>query len=376
VNRRRLIALAAVTVAVAIGAAVTAHYHAPQTSIEKTLFMPGLRDKVNDVAELRLEGKGKTITLIRAGENWGIAEADGYPARFEKVKQLIVGTAGLRALDAKTSNPELYSRLGVEDPSERGSNSTLVVLKDTSGTVLAELIAGHDRKSSAPGDQPGLYVRIPGQETAYLVEGRLEASMEIPDWLQRDVFSVSGDRIREIEIRRGTTDPVRLQRAQQHGELKLAGLPAGSPDPSQLIVDRMATVLDNMFIDSARAAAQVTFSDAASRTVVRTFDGLIISVTAEEIGGQPLAAFRFEHDPDAAVPAADAPEVAEGGSDDDTGSLPAEDTVPDTATEAEQLNARMDGWAFVVPRFKFDLLSRTLQDFMPAAGPGADPGDN
>ena len=73
---------------------------------------PQLMSVINDVAEMIVETKEQTITLVRGEKRWSVKEKDGYRADMEKVKSALVGLAELRLQDPKTKNPELYDRLG------------------------------------------------------------------------------------------------------------------------------------------------------------------------------------------------------------------------------------------------------------------------
>ena len=48
-------------------------------------------------------------------ETWTVAERDNYPADTGRLRKLLLELAEARLLEEKTSNPELYDRLKVED---------------------------------------------------------------------------------------------------------------------------------------------------------------------------------------------------------------------------------------------------------------------
>ncbi|MBI2993249.1 MAG: hypothetical protein HYY48_03630, partial [Gammaproteobacteria bacterium] len=106
-RRRNLFILAGITIAVVATAVAVSVLRAPRQFAERELLFPKLGKNINDVAGIRVEGLGRTITLRRSGDTWGIEEADGYPALSERVKQVVVGVADLRIDSTKTSNPEL-----------------------------------------------------------------------------------------------------------------------------------------------------------------------------------------------------------------------------------------------------------------------------
>lgn len=382
-NPRRLGIFALVTLVVIVGAIFAAKHRAPQTTQQKAVFLPGLRDHVNDVAIVQLEGKGHTLTLERRdGAHWTLKQADGYAVPLDHVRKVIVGAAELRALDPKTSNPELYSRLGVEDPAAHGANSVLLTFEDAAGKSLAALIVGQTRKSSAPGDQPGLYVRHAGEAQAWLVEGQIDLSMEASHWFDRDLFSIPDERVRDITISRGGQVDVHLQRAHRHDDITLMNLPDGKSMPSAVVLSPLGTELEDVFADNVRKSDNVRFTDAAAHTTVRTFDGLVAEITAEKIGDELLAAFAFSYDAAGVVPE-DKPEKMTGDGKDAAAAdapvaAPADAQKPaDVEKEAHDLNAKVSGWVYVIPRFKFDLFTKSMDTLLrtvPKPGDAPPPG--
>jgi hypothetical protein len=364
--RGRSLAVLCVVTAVLVAAAVLAvRQRAPDELAPKELLFPELRARVNDVAQIRVEGKGRGVTLVRDGERWMIREADNYPALFEKVRQVAVGFAELRLVDRKTGNPEYYSRLGVEDPAGAGANSMLVALLDASGGKLAELIVGRNRMSAAPGGAPGLYVRFPGEPQALLVEGRVEVTSNAFDWFERDLFDIAAERIRLVEVAHADGERVRVERGARGADLALIDLPAGKELKSPVVVSRMGTILEGMFADGVRAEAGVQFPADAAKSTILAFDGLVAEAAAARVDGDALVKFSFRFDPlaagETAPPAAEEPAAADAA-------VPA---APDVAAEVAALNARLAGWYFEVPDYRFELFTRRIADLVQDEGKAA-----
>lgn len=358
---RNIVVLAAVTVVLIVAAVLAARWRAPDELAPRELLYPDLRARVNEVAEIRIEGKGRAVTLLRDGERWGIREADNYPALFEKVKQVAVGLAELRLIEPKTSNPEFYVRLGVEDPSAAGANSMLLTLRDANGGELAQLIVGRNRMSRAAGGAPGLYVRRPGAAQALLVEGRIDATSNPFDWFDRDLFDIRDERIRLIEITQPDGERLRLERGERGAPLALLDPPAGKEVQSEILLGRMGTLLEGMFADGVRSAAATQLPAEATRATVLTFDGLAVEVRTARFDGAGLAEFSFRFD---ALAAGETAPAAAAEAE------PATDAAaqPDVAAEAAALNARLGGWLFEIPDYRFELLTRRVADLVQEPG--------
>lgn len=368
---RQLVILCIVTAVLIAAAVIASRSRAPGGLAPRELLFPDLAARINDVAEIRVAGKGRSATLVRDGERWTIREADGYPAHFDKVRQVAVGLAGLRLIDSKTENPDYYVRLGVEDPAGAGANSTLLTLLDGSGATMAELIVGRNRTSAAPGDQPGVYVRFPAENRALLVEGRIDVTPNTFDWFDRDLFDIADERIRLVEITHGDGERLRVERSERGTDLALVDLPAGRELKSPVVLGRMGTVLEGMFADGVRAADKVEFPADAARGTVLTFDGLVAETTAARVDGIALVKFAFRYDGLAAGETAEPAPAAEEGME--------AAAKPDVPAEVAALNARVEGWCFEVPDYRFELLTRRISDLLqdkgaekPAAAPPAE----
>src|SRR5262245_64317337 len=116
-KQKSVLILSVVTLA-ALGAAAVALHEGDTaaSSGERTLVFPELSAKVNEVAELHIEKAGKGATLKREGGQWKLSDRGGYPAQFEKVKELVVGVADLPIEEVKTAKKENHAKLALQWP--------------------------------------------------------------------------------------------------------------------------------------------------------------------------------------------------------------------------------------------------------------------
>jgi len=128
-NVKNLSILAIFTLAIVITAILLTQKETIPTTAEK--LFPDLENVINDVTEININTQEKSTTLIRTGENWQwqIKEKHLYPASLDKVHKLLLGVINLTVIEAKTSNPSRYAKIGVEDISEEGAKSVLLTLK-------------------------------------------------------------------------------------------------------------------------------------------------------------------------------------------------------------------------------------------------------
>ena len=354
--KNRNIVLAALTVILVIAAIYISQQRAPQTSREKTALFPELAERVNDVGELVVRDGQSALTVRRVSDNWSIAEADNYPALVDKVKQTVLAVSDLRVIAEKTDNPDLYKRLGVEDPGSKGATSHLLTLAKN-GDVLAELVVGKTRRSKSAAGAPGLYVRIPDQQQALLVDGRLSVSADIIDWIKRDIIDIEGDRVNTVRLRPAGGTEVILDRDQPADDLALRDIPEGKEQESEYLVGRMATVLENIYVEGVKKENSIDFSRPASSIDVTTFDGLKADIEVVKSGENTFARFSFAAQEDGADSGETAEETsAENGAGEETGLTPEQ--------EAETLNSLVQGWAYRLSASKAELYNQTFSDLV------------
>ena len=176
---------------------------APGAEASGTLAFPGLAPKLGTAARVAITSKGQTLVIARAGDLWGLADHATYRVQQDKLRELLTGLTELRLTEARTSDPSLLERLGVGDPASPTSTATLVRVLDGHEQVLAELIVGHRRVRSQGNLPETIYVRRPGEDQAWLAEGRLPVDTDPQLWFDRDIANIDSKRVASVMVHRG-----------------------------------------------------------------------------------------------------------------------------------------------------------------------------
>lgn len=394
---RKLIILSVITVAVIAAAVFSSYRHAPETAKKTHVLFPGLKDKVNDVSEVVIRNADSTLNLVRDGGTWTIKQADGYPALFDKIKPLILNVAGLEVLAQKTKTPSLYPRLGVEDVDAKGATSHLLILKDKAGKTLASLIVGKTQQTKSDSAVPGIYVRRPDSKQSLLVKGELPVSNRPEDWFETHLFNIDPQRIESIVITHPNGPEVHLSRAKGTDEFTLADIPAGKKAKSDVMLHRLGTVLEDTFAQNVASLKSFQFPDDHASATIHTFDGLVATTEAAKVDGRNYVSYHFDVDPSRIKPARDQAASADDkkgpgkityGKDAKSGDKDAaadkdkagdkggagDDDQPDVRKEAAKYNKQLDGWAYTLPDYKYELLSETMDSLTTAADKATDKG--
>lgn len=91
----KLLAAAVIAFAAALSVWILTPEYSAGTFFGRPLI-PGLMEKINDIEAVSIEHGGKTMTFQRDGEgSWTLVEADGYPADRERIRNILIGLAGL-----------------------------------------------------------------------------------------------------------------------------------------------------------------------------------------------------------------------------------------------------------------------------------------
>lgn len=326
--------------------------------------LPALGAKINDVAEVRIVRSAGTFTFRRGERGWGLAEKDGFPVKSENIRALLIGLAELRTVEAKTGNPELYAKIGVQEPgggesaaagTEQATQPTLVTVIDSAGGTLGSVIIGTQKW----GTVPEVYIRRSGESQSWLASGRggrVDVPWDALAWVDRSILNVPRDKWKSVTVIHPDGERVGVLKADaSQANFFVEGIPEGRELTSPTAGESLGGVFAALTLDDVRSAS--TFDAEALSSTPRitgtTFEGLIVTARIIEQDGKQWAVVEA---------AADKP-----------------DESPEAAKQAGEVNARLAGWAFAIPQFKAKAMLTRWNDVLkpqiaPEAAPATDPG--
>lgn len=297
------------------------HNDAPQGQ----LAFPNLASKLQEAAKLEVVHHGATVHLVRKDAIWDVADRAGYPADQPKVHTLTTALTELRLAEPRTSNPDDYARLGVEDAQGKDANSTLVRVLDANGGAIAELILGHVR-TGAHGAGDGVYVRRAGEAQAWLADGKLAASGDVMEWLDRDVANIDPPYVESVVVSR---DKQGFTVARKDGKMTMTA-PAEHPKLDQFKLDDMTHGLAQLVLDNVQPAPAP--GARLGQAVVTSNKGVAVTVNVNKAGADAIWV-----------------EVSAAGEG-------------DAKAQADAINAKTKGWAYQVPSWKEQMFVPTMDD--------------
>lgn len=330
--------LAAAAVAVLGGGWYASRVAAPErTEIAAgSLMFPNLAPNLQGAARIEIVNKRKTLTIARQNENWGVADLGGYRVQPAKLREMLTGLTELRLIEPRTSDPEQFARLGLDDPAKPDSTATQLRVLDAAGKVLVEIITGHRRMRTQGNVPESIYVRRPGENRSFLAEGRLAVDGDASLWLDRDIMNIPNARIAAVTATNGDNT---LELARADGKLVLRS-PENAGPMDDFKLEEVSRALETLSFTEVKPASE-TPGEKIGGGVFVTTDGLRITATVFRAGEHIWA--RFE---------------ASGA-----------DAVKDEAT---RLNDRLRGWAFQLGSWKQKALAPSLEDLKPTPPPAQD----
>jgi hypothetical protein len=335
------------------------------SSVQGQQLLPGLAAAINDIDRVVVTKGGNEIvaTLERQPETWVVAEKDGYRADVGKLRQALIALGDARILEAKTSNPELYTRLGVEDLTHEGA-SGVGLTAHAGERELASIILGDSERDYR-------YVRRAGEAQSYLIDRDPDVPRTAAQWVDSRIIDVRSDRVREVTITHPDGETVHISKASRDAtNYEVADVPEGR----ELMYAGVANVIGNALRelnleDVVRADAKEPPADGVVRVEFRTFDGLLVTVEGFEEDDQPWVSFKAEAIGAAETETADAGESDAEANADEESSGEATAAVPsasDVAAEAERINASVGGWRYRIASYQYDQMTRRMADLLKA----------
>ena len=316
-------------------------------------LFPELSSRINEVARVEVVTPDGAFELAREADAWGMPSKGGYPVDFGKVKQLVVAIAELETLEKKTRTPAKFDALGVEDVDAPDAESTLVRLATKEGNELAALIIG-DPRQAGRGGRPSLYVRKPGEDQSWLVNGRVFVEPE-PTWLEKTVAEIGFERMQSVTTTHADGEVLRITReTPEDKEFSLEDLPEERALRFAGVASGIARGLQRLMLEDVQPASEVDFDQGPiTVTEYATWDGLRVTVRtlrrAADEGEKSLLRLSAAYDEslryEPVGPPLDQDDEAAAEPE------PVGKTVDEVRAEVAQLEERWSPWVYIVPAY-------------------------
>jgi len=332
--------LAVLLVCAIVSSAAAAFAIAERVSFKDTNFQgqrvfPDLLETAKDVTTMTVTQSGKIMTFEKKDAGWTLKQSGNYRVHDNLVSKVVFGLANMELLDAKTAKPSRFKDLQLSDPSGVESKAQQVRLTDANGNVIADLIVGRANYFLPETTTGGMYIRRPGEDQTWLARGLVDIGVEPRDWLIREIIDIKPEQIARVDV----TFPDGMQQAvvpapDATGGFAYENMPDGFKLSSPYAPRNVAAVLGSFVLNNVTPSVDIDLDP--SRAYVATFKitgGMQVVTRMWAKGGQHYMRIQAEAAPPSAA-----------------------------ATLAVEINARTDGWTYIIPDYQYEQISKKLAD--------------
>ncbi len=369
-----------------------------------TLLFPQAASKAADVARVVIQQGDKKLTFTRLvspaktsrteTSQWGINEKDNYPALDDKVRALLRSVINATSIETKTASPELYEKIGVDDPTKRPpppapadaqsvpkdqkkDPNYLVSLADSSGANIASLIIG--KKQDAANWDPEkatTYVRPADQAQSHLVRATFTIAMEPIEWLKRPPLDTAAGAFKSLRVQQPTTKDaagndvpgavVDIERPDATIENYIVKQkPEGRALTDDMMHRSALIALSSLSADDVAKVATIDFANAVTATYT-TFDGALYTVRSVPKDGKYWINISVTSDPALFTPTKPIPDTdpAKQAEANQAAAQQDETRKAEVAKEVADLNARLSPWVYLVSEYTGKQFRVTLEQLL------------
>lgn len=376
---RKLLILGIVAIVAVVGGIWLAQRQTSTPSSEAAVLYPALKKELDAITAVRIvkAGGAPAVELKRGQSGWTVSDRANYPADDAKLRKLITSLADAKLVEEKTSNPESYATLGVEDISNAAAGGVQIEIDGPKQPL--KLIVG---KQGSGGQSQ--YVRRVGEPQSWLVNKDIDTSASADQWLEKTIVNVSADRIQSAEVTVAKAKPYSaVKKSRADADFTVEGLPKGKELSSPAAADSFATALASLMLSDVQSASAIT-GEPTARTTIKTFDGLVADVSGWKQDDKRYIALKTSYDAaqaerfkvataaatdekadkdkkeDAAANSEGAPPTAETK----PAAEPAKAAAPNVEEEVSKANAQINGWVYEIPAYKYDAIFKPLDELI------------
>jgi hypothetical protein len=201
--------------------------------------VPGLEAGINAITEVRIRTAGDALqATIRRGESgWTVAERGDWPADVDALRTYLLKLAQAKRVEAKTSSPALYEKLGVESVDAATAGGVQLEIDGLAQPV--KLIVGRNVVRGS-----GSYMRYAGDAQSWQTDTDLAVEKSTANWLRRELVDIAAGRVTQVEVVPPAGPKIAIVRAAAggSGDFSLANLPKGRELASEYVADATAGI--------------------------------------------------------------------------------------------------------------------------------------
>jgi uncharacterized protein DUF4340 len=352
----------------------------------KDYLFPGLLDNLNQIAKINLEDGNTSLTMVKISDTWCLSNEDNYPVEMSRIRENLIKLGNMTLETEKTNNPELYSRIQVEDVIP-GATGKQIDLYDEKGDEIASVILGKVENSAGDAHQ---FIRKTNEKSSWLTKGNLTLDMNSNGWLDKEALNIDGKRPASVTITHndGSEEVVEATRIDSSTKFELKSLPEGREIKSATSTREFSRIMGGLSFSEVKLREKLALPKTpTTTTVVQTFDGLVLTANTYSTDGKSwVTTFNAKADEGiikkenslrqqeadevnkaAEEAAATAATETQEGDSEVIGPPKVEADLIDAkeiVKEAEELDAKISQWAYTFPSYITERFTRNNEYYL------------
>ncbi|GGA77395.1 hypothetical protein GCM10011521_14610 [Arenimonas soli] len=305
--------------------------------------LPGFAARIESLQRVEVRGAGDRllVSLVRRDEAWEVEQHPGWPANQREISRALFRLGEARRIEAKTDQPALHARLGVEDVSQADAKGA--ELRFEGGGDPLGLVVGRNHPGLG-----GSYVRVAGEDASWLIDADLSPARDPVAWLDRRLLDLPLARTERVRISPASGRDFSLER--DGDSFVVRGAPAGGSLDAQATAT--AAVPEQLALDGL---AQDDGHEASLRHVYETVDGLRLEIASWQDEAGTWARLSLDLDEDAATAWFD-----QAGED----AEPSAERLARLRGQVQAWQGRFEGRKFLLPSHKAANLLKSRADHL------------
>jgi hypothetical protein len=342
---------------------------------EATDLEPFAKLPVNSVEKLVIKSSKDTATLQKTSDIWTVAERNGYPADFSKIRELMTSLWEFKVVRQLDVGPSQFGRLNIVAPGQGDHSGVELDLDDASGKSIKSLIFGKtfggenssaDQEEEGPSGD-GRFVYDPSEkDKVYLSKENFYTIDPSPkSWLDKDFIRAEG--VKEIERPSSSDgDGWKVSKKDEKAAWELVDAKPGETLNTTVVASLGAFSPSFEDVKPANTPDSETGLNKAVTVNLETFDGFKYTL---EIGGEaPEQSRFFRFKVSADLPAKRTVEPNESP-DDKKKKDDAFDKQQETLKTRLAAEQKLQNWIFEVESYSLETFLKPRKDILKEASP-------
>jgi|SRR5688572_9272133 len=348
-SRRLLVLGIAAVLALAAGLWLAGRQVSSEAGGTRATLYPGLDAELDAIEAVRIfkGGDARAVELKRGEGGWTVTERAGYRADEAKLGKLVRAIADAEIVEEKTSDPERYAALGVEDTAGKDAKGVRVELSGAAKPV--NLIVGN-----AGAGASSRYVRRAGEKQSWLIDQALDAPSAPDGWLAKDIVDIESGRLQSATVTvKGERPYTAAKGSREDANFSVEKLPKDKSLRSPSVANGIATALSALTLTDVQATDAFGSESPADRARFAMFDGLVIEVDGWKRDDRRFIALN------ATFNEAQAKRFETGAAEGE-----AKPAAPNVEEEAKSLAAKTVGWVYEIPGYRYESLFKPIEELL------------